>query len=334
MKNILLIIVTCLLVVSSAYSQSDTLFTRKQKKIACKIVEIGENDLKYTLADLPNGPVYVISKANILKYTLSNGYTELVVPDEMSIENEHSAIIKNRQAIKLQPFSFANNQVSLAYEKVIKVGMNLDVEVGYINNSINQNPLINSNNYMFNYGNYPYYGNYIPARIFYTGAYVKPGVKFFLGQDYSIKGMKYAHPLKGRYIKLDLAFSYLNFQNVKRTETTYTPSGSVNKTLSTNISSFAFGGFVNYGRQFILGNVLTFEYYIGIGYTGQSNSYSNSDFLVTNQQYYGKIEDGAKSISNYHGFQRAVGSGLSGTAGFRIGYILPDKKAKQAQAVK
>lgn len=187
---------------------------------------------------------------------------------------------------------------------------------------------------MISYRYYPSYGYYIQDRIFYTGAYVKPGVKFFLGQDYSIKGMKYAHPLKGRYIKLDLAFSYLNFQNVKRTETTYTPSGSVNKTLSTNISSFAFGGFVNYGRQFILGNVLTFEYYIGIGYTGQSNSYSNSDFLVTNQQYYGKIEDGAKSISNYHGFQRAVGSGLSGTAGFRIGYILPDKKAKQAQAVK
>lgn len=337
MKNSILTLLLVFLV-SIAFSQSDTLYTKKQQKIVCKITEIGEFDIKYTLADNPNGPIYVINRSGVIKYTLANGYTELILPDEMSIENEHSAIIKNRRAIKIQPFSFANNQVSLAYEKVIKVGMNLDVELGYINNSINRNPVINSNTNLFNYSYYGYYsyGYYqIPEKVFYTGAYVKPGVKFFLGQDYSIKGMKYAHPLKGRYIKLDLAFSYLNFQNVKRLDYSYNGSTGQYVTKSTNINSFAYGGFVNYGRQFILGNILTFEYYVGVGYTGQSNSYSNADFLLTNSPYnYGKVEDAAQRISNYHGFQRLVNNGLSATAGFRIGYILPDKKMASHKNIK
>ncbi len=340
MKNSILTLLLAF-IATVAFSQSDTLYTKKQQKIACKITEIGELDIRYTLADNPGGPVYVINRVNVLKYQLANGYTELIIPDEMSIENEHSAIIKNRRAIKIQPFSFANNQVSLAYEKVIKVGMNLDVELGYINNSINKTPIINSNTNALTYNNYYYYGiqpGYYPSQpqnIFYTGGYVKPGVKFFLGQDYSIKGMKYAHPLKGRYIKLDLAFSYLNFQNVKRFEYSYSNGVGQYLTKSTNISSFAFGGFVNYGRQFILGNILTFEYYVGVGYTGQSNSYSNADFLVTNSSYnYGRIEDAAQRISNYHGFQRLVNSGLSATAGFRIGYILPDKKMKPSNNIK
>lgn len=191
MKNNIL---TLLLVffVSFAFSQSDTLYTKKQQKITCKITEIGEFEIKYTLATVPNGPTYIINKSNVVKYTLSSGYSELIIPDEMSIENEHATILKNRSAIKIHPFSFSNNQVSFAYEKVIKVGMNLDIELGYINNSINKTPIINSNNNLFAY-NYSYYNGiqpsiyYVPQKIFYTGAYIKPGVKFFLGQDYSIR---------------------------------------------------------------------------------------------------------------------------------------------------
>lgn len=333
------IILTSLLVffVAMANSQTDTLYTKKHQKIACKITEIGEFDIKYTKDGIPNGPVYVINKSTVLKYTLANGYTELIVPDEMSIENEHADIIKNRRAIKINPFSAVNNQFSFSYEKVIKVGMNLDVELGYVNNSLNERPIIANNS--LNYQYYNHYGYYSPQPPFYTGAYVKPGVKFFLGQDYSVKGLKYAHPLKGRYIKLDLAFSYLNFQNVKRVEdivtSTWPNYGVATTTISTNISTFAYGGFVNYGRQFILGNILTLEYYVGVGFTGQSNSYSNPEFLVSrNNNLYYNIEDGAKNISNYHGFLRIPGLGLSGTLGFRIGYILPDKKVKQKEQAK
>jgi hypothetical protein len=294
----------------SGFSQTDTLYTKKQDKIPCKIIEINEFDIKYKLAASIDGPIYVVSKASVTKYTLANGFTELLLPDELSLENEHGEIIKNRTVIKVHPFSVVNNQLSFAYEQVLKVGTNLDIEAGYINTGLNSST---TSNRVYNSG-----------RTNYSGAYIKPGVKFFLGQDFSVKGLRYAHPLKGRYIKLDVAVSYLNFQDVRRTENVGIYPNIQNRTVTTNINTFAYGGFVNFGRQFILGNILTIEYYFGVGFTGRTIDYTNDDFLRSGSGYYYNENN---SISNYHGFQRIPNFGLSGTAGFRIGYIIPEKKA-------
>ena len=326
-KIVASLLLLCLCVVANA--QSDTLYTKKQKKVICKITEINDLDIKYTLAGNSDGPVFVVSKATIYKYTLANGYTELIVPDELSLENEHMDIIKNRQVIKINPFCLVNTQISIAYEKVIRVGMNLDVEVGYINNSMNKNPLIP--NRSFGNQGYFYYGGYNNTDpVFSYGGYVKPGIKYFLGQDYSVKGLKYAHPLKGRYIRLELALSYLNFQNIKRYEYLYSYAANTNttKTITTNIASFAYGGLVSYGRQFILGNILTLEYYVSLGITGQTSKYSNPAYEVkdpSSPNYYSYNHEELNNINNYHGFLRSP-IGLTGSAGFRVGYILPDKK--------
>lgn len=299
----------------SGYSQSDTLYTKKKEKITGKIIEINDLEVKYRLAMAMDGPIYVISREKLIKYTLSNGFSEALRPDELSIENEHGDIINNRSVIKIHPFSPVNSQFSFAYERVIKVGTNLDVELGYINNAINRQNIAPNR----------LYNNYRVAD--YTGVYLKPGVKFFLGQDFAIKGLRYAHPLKGRYIKLDLALSYLYFSNV--TTAYYNPYNSTPNNVSTNINTFAYGGFVNYGRQFILGNVFTIEYYIGVGFSGQSVNYSNPDY----KKSLGPYSSEYFRISNYHGFLRNPGIGLSGTAGFRIGYILPSKDKKNRETI-
>jgi hypothetical protein len=158
-------------------AQADTLYTVKGQKIPCKIYEINDLEMRYRLASNLDGPVFVIDKSTIRKYVLANGYTEIITPDELSLDNEHKEILGNREVIKIHPFGFAFNHVSLAYEKVIKVGMNIDAEIGYINSSFSQ------------YNNGRTYGFNTP---FTTGAYIKPGLKFFLGQDFSVKGLKYA----------------------------------------------------------------------------------------------------------------------------------------------
>jgi len=321
-KIILTSVLVCIFIFVNA--QSDTLFTKKQEKIPCKIIEITDLDIKYKRADLSDGPVYVINKLSVIKYVLSNGYTELIVPDELSLENEHGNIIKNRSVIKVSPFSMVNEQISLAYEKVIRVGMNFDFELGYSNSNFTRT------------GGFSGGGNIDNA--FNSGFYVKPGVKFFLGQDYSVRGLKYAHPLKGRYIRLDLACSYLNYEGVKRTEYVRNPVfpyTSSYQSISTDISTVSYGGFINYGRQFILGNILTMEYYVGVGFTGQSNSYSNPDYKKSLNPFnnYPYSYDEAHNIMNYHGFIRTDEIGLSFTAGFRVGYILPDRSAKDKKKV-
>ncbi|MGZ3918964.1 MAG: hypothetical protein ACXVC7_01670 [Bacteroidia bacterium] len=294
----------------SLASQSDTLYTAKKTKIPCKIYEINEYEIKYRRAEAADGPIYVIDKSSIIKYTLSTGFTEMIMRDELSLENEHKEILGNRQVIKIHPFSFVDNHFSMAYEKVIKVGMNLDVEAGYINSGMSPNQGIT--------GSGP-----VSQNPFYSGAYLKPGVKFFLGQDFSVRGLKYAHPLKGRYIKLDLAISFVDYQGIQRTIYSGNPYSTT--IITTDLKTTAYGGFVNYGRQFILGNILTMDYYVGVGFTGQSYSYTNPNYLQSTMSNYGYYND-ISQVYNYHGFYRFPAVGLSFTAGFRIGYIIPDKK--------
>lgn len=290
-------------------SQSDTLFLQKNKKIACKISEINEQEIKYKLASALDGPIYTVNKTSVTKYCLSNGFCELLVPDELSLENEHKEILGNRQVIKIHPFSFAGNHLSFAYERVIKVGMNLDVELGYINSGINKASGI--------------FGSMGADNV--NGFYLKPGVKFFLGQDFSVKGLKYAHPLKGRYIKLDLVVANIAYNKVAQ-RVFYGPNNPIAVNY-TDVRTTALGGFVNYGRQFILGNILTLDYYVGVGFTGGT---FNSKATITNSQYsnYYQISE-SNYTSNYYSFLRSPQNGLSATAGFRIGYIIPSSKKNQ-----
>ncbi len=299
----------CLITVS----QSDTLYLQKNKKVACKIYEINEYEIKYKQANMLDGPTYFIDKSSIVKYCLSNGFCERLTADELSLENEHKEILGNRQVVKIHPFSFAGSHISFAYEKVIKVGMNLDIEAGYINSNINTSANIFGVN---NYGD-----------IFKSGIYFKPGVKFFLGQDFSIKGLKYAHPLKGRYIKLDAVIANVNYNNVSQTIGIGYPTYSY-QTIYTDVRAIAYGGFVNYGRQFILGNILTLDYYVGVGFTGQSLTYTNPNYNSNLYNYGGYRYNEYQFSTNYYSFFRVPTIGMSFTAGFRIGYIIPEPKQK------
>jgi hypothetical protein len=142
-----------------------------------------------------------------------------------------------------------------------------------------------------------------------------------------VKGLKYAHPLKGRYVRLDVALSYITYNQVKRYDYVSSTNGvpGYNRVLTTDINSFAYGGLINYGRQFILGNVLTMEYYFGIGFAGRTLSYSNAAY--TGNGYSSYVE--RNMIANYHAFMRIPTLALSGAFGFRIGYIIPEKKSKR-----
>lgn len=326
----------CLLMLFSSglFAQTDTIYTKAKKKIPCKIIEIGEEEIRYKTIDNLDGPAYVINASNVLKYRLSTGTEATIRPDERLLENQHQEIMNNRSVIKVHPFSFVNNQISLAYEQVIKMGTSLDVELGYINNGISPSTA----GYQFTSPD----GK--PADK--TGFYIKPGVKFLVGQDYSLKGMKYAHPLKGRFIRLDAVFSYLNYNEVANNtnmsqQGPFWPSQTYTITYNSQINDvnvFSYGLMINYGRQFLLGNIITLEYYVGVGATALSSSTSNlSNETVTyiydpnnpnwqSYPYYGYYNQDASYVNNFHGYFRMPNVGLSGTFGLRLGFILPEKK--------
>lgn len=335
------LITICLLLLFSSglFAQADTIYTKARKKIPCKIIEIGEEEIRYKTIDNLDGPAYVINAANVFKYKLAIGTEVTLRPDEMLIENQHREILNSRSVIKVHPFSFVNNQISVAYEQVIKMGTNLDVELGYINNGIS--PSTAGYQFMSPDGK--------PADK--TGFYIKPGVKFLVGQDYSLKGMKYAHPLKGRFIRLDAVFSYLNYDEVASTSNIsqqgpYWPNPTYTVTYKSQVNDinvFSYGIMINYGRQFVLGNVMTLEYYIGAGVTALSSSTSNKSeknetyiFDPNNpnpQPYPSYYYSGeVQYVNNFHGYFRVPNLGLSGTFGLRLGFILPEKKTDPANS--
>jgi hypothetical protein len=128
---------------------------------------------------------------------------------------------------------------------MMKVGMNMEIKVGLIGPSVS---------------NSASEGN--PG-----GAYIKGGVKFLLGSQYVTHGMKHAHPLFGSYFKPEIIYSRFD-KNVAVTSGSY-PYYQPTMQRAT-ISNYAIN--LVYGKQSIVGNILTIDWYFGMGYGGQSMS--------------------------------------------------------------
>ncbi len=100
-----------------------------------------------------------------------------------------------------------------------------------------------------------------------SGYFLKAGVKFLLSPNYYIRGVKYSHGLKGGYIKPELIYNTFTLNTV-----TYY-NGAVN---------------IVFGKQHILGGILTLDYYAGVGYGFQSNNMNNQNpYFNYDGQYQG-----------------------------------------------
>jgi hypothetical protein len=231
----------------------DTLVTQKNEKMIVKVTKVTETELEYKKDLSADAPIYVIGKEKLKEIRFGNGTREELRPDEMAV-NQERQVIDKRSAIKFQFFSPINNQVTFAYEHSIKVGTNLEISAGLINNSMISNT--SSPNLI-------------------QGGLFKAGVKFLIGENYYIRGMQYAHPLKGRYIKPEICYSSFIIRGVSF-NSGY-PYGSGQTIVSDErVNSVAI--MLNYGRQFILGNVITFGYSVGLGYSFLNTHYTNPDF--------------------------------------------------------
>jgi hypothetical protein len=280
----------------------DTMVTKKNTFIIGKITKIGETEIEYKKVNSPDAPVYVVSKDKLKEIRFANGTKEKIVADEMDI-NKELEIIDRRSAIKFHFFSPVNDQLTFTYEHSLKVGTNLELTAGLINNSMVEKSLSSGSNLT-------------------QGGLFVAGVKFLLGQDYYIKGMKYTHPLKGRYFKPELAFSSFTIRSLTRANYnynnySYTPGPLIYS--DRQITSVA--AVLNYGRQFILGNVMTFGYSVGVGYSFVSSKYSNPNFVNPNASggYYYGYDD--RTPTNLYTHLRTGETPIAFTGTITLGYI-------------
>ncbi len=108
-------------------------------------------------------------------------------------------------------------------------------------------------------------GSYIGWRLNKTidptqGFFVKAGMKFLKNTDTIRKGLKYTHPMKGTYVKPEVIVGR------------YTTIELGRKINFSNVSLNCL-----FGRQYILGNVISLDFFGGAGVAYQYNSRGPSD---------------------------------------------------------
>lgn len=209
----------------------DQIFKKTNEVIHCQVEEIGIGEIKYQLSDGEEEIIFAIDKSMVEKLILENG-VEIVFEDEFN--NPENYLDHKKNALKIDFLSPLTGNTSLSYERSTRPGRSFEMTIGLIGMGLDPN----DNNQ--------------------GGVFMKAGMKFIKSPDYYLKGMRYAHVLKGSYIKPEIAFGYYK-KDYKEYE-----FFSYKKSTRESFTSAAI--FLNLGKQWIIDNSFLMDFYFGFGY--------------------------------------------------------------------
>jgi hypothetical protein len=205
----------------------DKLVKRDGTIITCTVKEIGDEEIKYAEEGLRDDILVGIDRSKVDKIIFADG-REYKIDNSMSVYEDLSTQKKN--VIKGNLFLPISGAMEIGYERSLKPGRSIEGEIGII------------------------YGDNNYDEIDASGVFFKFGYKLIRTPDYYMKGMKYAHILKGSYIKPEIALSTFS----------YDMADYMNGDNSDSVTSFA--GLINFGKQVVYNNLFAVDYYIGAGY--------------------------------------------------------------------
>lgn len=231
----------------------DTLYTKTGEVRIVKLREIGLDEIKYIPFGITDGPTVVILKSDVWKIRMENGEVMKFQEDPLEITLNYEAAKKTR-VIKFEFFSPLTNDVCLGYEQLIRKGQSIEAKIAIIGPGVSSTQK--------------------PAK----GMFVKVGPKFMSTPEFYSKGIKRTHPLRGGYIKP--SFTYSHFSQVYDYSYGYyfNPFGNNTNGTTTSIketyNNFAIE--LIFGKQHVLGDVMTIDYYVGFGF-GWQNKKTDAD---------------------------------------------------------
>ncbi|MFY0654122.1 MAG: hypothetical protein JXQ96_18945 [Cyclobacteriaceae bacterium] len=170
--------------------------------------------------------------------------------------------LMKKSVIKMEFFSPLSGNTTIGYERYIKNFTSFEAKVGFIGLGKQFHDFRD------------------------VGIFVKAGPKFKLKPSYATEGTFGTHLLKGSYIRPELAFSVFSHDEYERR-------------YDQTITSFAI--LINYGKQHVLGRIMTLDWHVGLGY-----GFSNDD----EQSYYYGYTAGGNDFP------------LAFSAGFTLGFLL------------
>lgn len=229
--NITLVLLFFSTVLLAQSKFADKIMKRNGEIIVCEIREIGDDEIKYVLADFRSDVTFGIDKNKVASIVFSDG-REMKFTDSMYGRENYE--LQHKNALKFNFFSPLTGATSFSYERSLKPGRSIETGLGIIGLGMDLD-------------------GYKSA-----GVYVNVGYKFIKDPDFYMKGMRYAHILKGAYFKPELAFSSYKYSN-----TTYMGSNIVGP-MDKNVTMMAL--ILNVGKQWVFSDRFLIDWYIGGGY--------------------------------------------------------------------
>ncbi len=238
MKSAYLTVIAALLLSVNAFAQ-DIIMKKNNDLIKCKIKEIGLDEIKYSLPEYSADISFAVDKDEVTKIIFENG-TEMTF--EKAMTNPANYIDNKKNAIKIEFMSPLTGNTTFAYERSLRPGRSVEGTIGIIGLGIDQ-------------------GDENAA-----GAFGKFGFKFMKDPDFYLRGMKYAHILKGGYIKPEIAFGFFAHDNwIYEYDQYYYEPRKERETVFSGTVQLVFG------KQWIIDNAFAVDIYAGTGYGFSDN---------------------------------------------------------------
>jgi hypothetical protein len=264
--------------------------------IKAKILEMGAEEIKYKLYSNPDGPVMTVKKKDVDNVKIDGQVVYEKKEDPMSVSN--NSIQDRTSTFKFYFFSPLANHIDVGYEWMNKPGFNWDVALGIIGPGVSSTENRKG-----------------------KGVFLRGGPKFLLGSSADVVTEdtkdRYAHPLRGKYIKVEMilsAFSSVNHMDSIPFYQTYPYTGGKieykNQYQSLTLD-------IQYGRQYIFGNTMTLAWFAGIGYSFEGKTSTLSY----------KYKDREFDLARYSHTYFGKNFPMIFTWGVTVGYILPAPKS-------
>jgi hypothetical protein len=228
----------------------DRIIQRDGNIIECKIAEIGSEEIKYTQSEYGPDLQFGILKSKVDRIIFMDGKEMLIDHLEFARETTemNSAdlfLVQRRNAVKMAFLSPLTGTTSFSYERALKPGRSIEFTLSLIGLGFNN-----------------------PEDA--AGIGLKAGYKFIRSPDHYLRGMRYAHILKGGYVKPEFSFARYNL-----------------RTKNEEVIKAAI--MVNLGKQWIFSDVFLLDLYFGVGYGMTTSRIEDPeyphDFVVVDPQF-------------------------------------------------
>jgi len=245
LMKITLVLGVLLLFTADSLMAQDMIYQKgKTEAVQAKVIEIGLVDIKYRIwEERKEGVVYSIEKSNVDRIEFENGRTERY--GEGTLEQGSNFTGQKKRALKISFLGPLTSSTAIAYEQSIKPGQSMEFKGTIVGLGIN---------------------NFTESRGFIGAA----SYRFYRKPSFITSDLKRRHILQGGYFKPE---AFIGRTSYDMSRYVYDPI-TFDSTYKEGREGSTTGGVVlNFGKQWVAGDVFVVDLHAGIGYGG-GTSYS------------------------------------------------------------